>query len=110
MRKGKQVSSSILLDPNDLFQLLIINEEEKRVHFFKLSFLAGIIIIIIFLPALKIFIKITEIKDFWIPAPTADAYTLIFKEFFGNSEMVLTLLGVFGLLYFFKLENLQFLD
>lgn len=86
-----------------LLFFLIINEEEKRVHFFKLSFLAGIIIIIIFLPALKIFIKITEIKDFWIPAPTADAYTLIFKEFFGNSEMVLTLLGVFGLLYFFKL-------
>lgn len=90
-----------------LLFFLIINEEEKRVHFFKLSFLAGVIIIIIFLPALNIFIKITEIKDFWIPAPTSDAYTLIFKEFFGNSEMVLTLLSVFGLLYFFKLVKVR---
>jgi hypothetical protein len=88
-----------------LLFFLIINEGEKKIRFFKLSFLAGFIIIALFLPALEIFIKTTEIKEFWIPAPTLDTYTLIFKEFFGNSEMVLTLLSVFVLFYFFNLSK-----
>ncbi len=84
---------------------LIINEKQKRNKFLILSLISGLIISILFLPAIKVLIKISEIKEFWIPAPTLDAYTLIFKEFFGNSEMVLCLLGIFIFFYFVKLAN-----
>lgn len=93
---------------SQLFILLfffILIEKEKRFRFFKLSILAGIIVILFFLPALHVFIKLSEIKVFWIPAPTIDAYTLIFKEFFGNSETILALLGMFILMYFIRLTK-----
>lgn len=84
---------------------LIIDEKQKRNKFLVLSLISGLVITILFLPAIKVLIKISEIKEFWIPAPTIDAYTIIFKEFFGNSEMVLYLLGIFIFFYFVKLAN-----
>ena len=88
-----------------LLFFLIIIEKNKRINFFKFSFLSGIIAIILFLPAIKIFINVSEIKEFWIQPPAIDAYTLIFKEFFGNSEMILAFIGVFILFYFLRLSK-----
>lgn len=88
-----------------LLFFLIIIEKDKRINFFKFSFLSGIITILLFIPAIKIFINVSEIKEFWIPAPTIDAFTLIFKEFFGNSEMILAFIGVFILFYFLRLSK-----
>ncbi|WP_298139569.1 glycosyltransferase family 39 protein [Flavobacterium sp.] len=82
---------------------IIISKTENRKKFFINSFLSGVITLILFIPAIKIFIKVTQIKEFWIPAPTLDVYTLIFKEFFGNSELVLTLIGLLIFVYFIKL-------
>ncbi|WP_298117742.1 glycosyltransferase family 39 protein [Flavobacterium sp.] len=82
---------------------IVISKTENRKKFFINSFLSGVITLILFIPAIKIFIKVTQIKEFWIPAPTLDVYTLIFKEFFGNSELVLTLIGLLIFVYFIKL-------
>jgi len=57
------------------------------------------------LPAIPILIKVSEIKEFWIPFPTLDVYTLIFKEFFGNSEILLTLVGMMLFFYFLKIAK-----
>ncbi|NHM03424.1 glycosyltransferase family 39 protein [Flavobacterium celericrescens] len=98
---------------SQLFVLLfffLISKKNNMLDFFKKSLFSCIIVLILFIPALKIFIKVTEIKEFWIPAPTVDVYTLIFREFFGNSEIVLSLLGIFILLYFIKLSKTNHLE
>lgn len=87
-----------------LFFFIII-EKHKRLQFLKFSFIAGLISVLFFLPALQVFFKVSEIKEFWIPAPTIDAYTVIFKDFFGNSETTLALLGMFILIYFISLTK-----
>ena len=53
----------------------------------------------------KLFIKTTQIKQFWIPTPTVDVYTQTFKEFFGNSELLLTLISLTLLVYFIRLSK-----
>lgn len=88
-----------------LLFFLIVAERENRKQFFISSIISGVITLVLFLPALNIFLKITEIKEFWIPAPTLDAYTIIFKEFFGNSEFLLSMIGIILLLYFIRLSK-----
>ena len=95
---------------SQLFVLLFffsISEKNNMLDYFKKSLFSCIIVLILFIPALKIFIKVAKIKEFWIPAPTVDVYTLIFKEFFGNSEMVLSLIIIFVLFYFIKLSKIK---
>lgn len=88
-----------------LLFFLILSKKTQRKGFFVNSFISGIVTLLLFIPSIKVFIKVSEIKDFWIPAPTIDAYTLIFKEFFGNSELVLTLVGLLFIIYFIKLSK-----
>lgn len=90
-----------------LLIFLILSEKTNKKTFFINSFLAGILVLILFIPAIKIFIKVTEIKEFWIPAPTIDAYTLVFREFFGNSELILCFIGVFLFFYFIKISKVK---
>ncbi len=88
-----------------LMIFLFLVEKTSKKTFFKNSFLSGLLTLILFIPSIKILIKVSELKEFWIPAPTIDAYTLIFKEFFGNSELILCLVGVFLFLYFIKISK-----
>ena len=83
-----------------LLLFLILSKKEERTPFFINALISGLVALILFIPAIKIFIKVSQIKEFWIPAPTLDVYTLIFKEFFGNSETVLTLIGLILFVYF----------
>ena len=86
-----------------LLLFFILSKKENRKDFFVNSLISGIIALLFFLPGIKIFIKATEIKQFWIPAPTLDVYTTIFKEFFGNSELVLPIIGFIIFIYFLNL-------
>lgn len=86
-----------------LLFFLILCEKEKRKAFFFNCLLAGLLWIVLFIPALPLFINVTEIKSFWIPAPTPDSYTLIFKELFGNSEHLLAFVGLLLFFYFLML-------
>ncbi|MDI9256109.1 glycosyltransferase family 39 protein [Flavobacterium sedimenticola] len=90
-----------------LLLFLILSNKENRKNFFINSFISGILTLVLFTPAIKILIKVSEIKEFWIPAPTPEVYTLIFKEFFGSSEMILTILGLLVVLYFVRLASLN---
>lgn len=88
-----------------LLFFFILIEKENRLKFFINTLIAGIITLILFIPATELFIATTQIKSFWIPAPTLDAYTLIFKEFFGNSELLLPIVGFLFYFYFLKLSK-----
>lgn len=66
---------------------------------------SGIICIILYIPALLIFFENTKRSSIWIPMPERDAFTQIFKEFFGFSEVLLYLIALLLTLFFIKLFN-----
>jgi uncharacterized membrane protein len=84
---------------------LIIKKKEERKPFFINAMIAWLIAFVLFLPSAKIFYVAMGIQAFWIPAPTPNVYSLIFQEFFGGAEIILFLLGVFGILYFVGLAR-----
>lgn len=72
----------------------------KQNEFFKLSLFSGIISLILYIPALIIFFTASKRESFWIPVPEKDVYTVMFKEFFGFSEIAIYII-VLALLWFF---------
>jgi hypothetical protein len=83
-----------------LFYLFIKNKEDRKL-FFKHCLIYGAVVTIMFLPAVSIFIKVSKITEFWIQPPALDVYTSIYKEFFGNSELLLP---------FFSLSKIKKID
>lgn len=88
-----------------LIILLFLLISSRKKDFFKKAFVSGILTLILYIPSIKILINVSEIKEFWISAPTPDSFTIIFKEFFGGSEMVLALVGLFIVLYFISIKK-----
>lgn len=86
-----------------LLGFFIVCNKEQMKSFFKFSFLSLFITSIMFLPSLKLLKKSSEIKEIWIPKPTSDAYTIIFKEFFGNSEILLLIITSLLFIYILSL-------
>ncbi len=84
---------------------LIDATKKERLKFLLLSALAGVITIALWIPSIKLFLIAADLKVFWIPAPTLDVYTNIFKEFFGNAESVLLICLVLMVFYFIKIFN-----
>lgn len=71
--------------------------------FFLYTLFSGIIIVIIYIPAIFIFLGTSNRTSFWIARPEIDVYTAMFKEFFGFSEIVI-MIAIIGILFFlFKL-------
>jgi mannosyltransferase len=87
-----------------LFFFLLTKKEEKLKFFVNLA-IAGVITLVLYIPAIPLFIAATKIRDFWIPAPTLDAFTIIFKDFFGNSEIILALVSILIFFYFLRLSK-----
>lgn len=70
-----------------LLFVIIYSAKENRLKLFVRSLIAGIIALLLFVPNYEIFIKLLNFQSFWVPAPTEDSYTLMFREFLGNSEI-----------------------
>lgn len=85
-----------------LFILLITPKEEKST-FFKLSFYSGITAFLVMLPTYRLFFKMSKYHSGWLTLPGPDGFTIIFKQFLGNTEM---LVFVFSLLFIFYFINL----
>lgn len=75
----------------------------SRKKFFYYCLIAGISTLILYLPTYELFRKTSEMKSIWIQMPTLDAYTQIFKDFFGQSEIVLWFVFLLLLLFFIQL-------
>lgn len=69
------------------------------------AILAGFVAILIILPGYEAIMRMLEINSFWLAPPTADVYTNIIKEFFGNSEMVLFGVGLLFMGYLIAVFN-----
>jgi len=82
---------------------------EFNVSFLKKIVTSYVLIVLLFLPSVDIFISVSKIKEFWIPSPTNESFTLIFKEFFSNSEFLVAIISVlilFGVFNLFSRINL----
>lgn len=86
-----------------LLYFLIFPDVIKRIIFFKYCLIAGLLTLVLYLPTYQLFIKTSEIKSFWIQMPEKDVFTQIFKDFFGQSEMVLFLIVPVIIMFFVKL-------
>ena len=87
-----------------LLVFLFDAEKKHRINFLLKSAIAGAITLIAFyLFSWDIFFIAAEIKSFWIPAPTAEIYTGIFKEFFGYSESLIFINYILIIYYFISL-------
>jgi len=75
----------------------------ERKKFLIYVIFSGIICVILYIPALLIFFENTKRSSIWIPMPEKDAFTQIFKEFFGFSEVLLYLIAILIGLFFIKL-------
>lgn len=86
-----------------LLFFFILHQDKKT--FFKHAAISGLVTLIIFIPSFKVFKIVSGIKQFWIPAPSLDVYTNYFNYFFGNSELVLAMVGFLIILYFVRLSK-----
>ncbi len=86
-----------------IFILKPFNVERKKMVLF--TFLSGIITLILYIPSLTTFIEASKRTSIWIPIPTIDVYTQMFKEFFGQSEIVIFFIITLLVLFFIKLYN-----
>ena len=91
-----------------LLFFLIKTPKENRNKFFGNCIVFGIVTLIVFSPAFEALLRVTEIKSFWLQKPGSEAFTSMFKEFFGNSEMVvfvINLVAIFYIINLFKEKN-----
>lgn len=91
-----------------LLFFLYKTEKTGRIAFFYKLIISSGIIVAMFLPALKIFIKTTEIKSFWIQPTTFETIKQIFKDFFFDYDPLLIITGIttaLCLFFIFKDKN-----
>ncbi|WP_417874245.1 glycosyltransferase family 39 protein [Xanthomarina gelatinilytica] len=105
------VSQAIIL----IIYLLFIIEKQSRKTFFKHCVIAGVILVILFLPSVPILLKISNIDSFWIKPPSKIFFKSMFYSFFGNSEFLIYIAELLLVIYFLnvlftKQENKQLND
>ena len=88
-----------------LLFFLIKTPKENRNKFFGFCIVSGIVALIIFFPSFEALLRVTEIKSFWLQKPGPEAFTSMFREFFGNSEMVIFGVNLLTLYYLIHLFN-----
>ncbi|WP_130734809.1 glycosyltransferase family 39 protein [Flavobacterium sp. J27] len=87
-----------------LFVFLFEIEKKERKKYIIHSATAGVLAISIwYYFCWELFKIASEIKTFWIPPPSTEVITGIFKEFFGNSEALVFLTTILTIFYFIKL-------
>ena len=91
-----------------LLFFLIKTPKENKNKFFGNCIVFGIVTLIVFSPSFEALLRVTEIKSFWLQKPGPDAFTSMFREFFGNSEMVIYGINsvvIFYIINLFKEKN-----
>ncbi len=90
-----------------LLIVLWVSPAEERKRFFTICVLSAGGTAVLFSPSIGLFLQAANIENIWIPMPGAEAYTEIYKEFFGHSEIVIALAALPVLLYFLRLSQLN---
>jgi 4-amino-4-deoxy-L-arabinose transferase-like glycosyltransferase len=88
-----------------LLLFIIKPHEIDRKKMLLFSILSGFITLILYTPSFKTFVETAKRTSIWIPMPSIDVYTQIFKEFFGQSEIVIFFILTLLIFFFIKLYN-----
>jgi len=86
-----------------LFYFLIKSGKSERKKIFILSAISGIASFLLWIPALKILLVVAKVESSWIQLPTAEVFSILFKGFFGNAEVLVYLSSMLIIFYFFKI-------
>ncbi len=86
-----------------LLFVLIVSAKSSRGKFFFRSLIAAVVALLLMIPLYKPFMNTLGIKAFWVAPPTDDSFTVMFREFFGNSEFVIFIAQFAILFYLFKI-------
>lgn len=76
---------------------------DQKWPLFKFSAIAGVLALLLFLPNYKILEKLLNFKSFWVPPPTSDAFSILYHEFLGNSELTTFIFSTLIIYYFLEL-------
>ncbi len=68
---------------------LILIPKKNRLQMVINSAISGVIAFLLFLPNIEKLMTLVAIDSFWVAPPSADSFSLLFKEFLGNSEVTL---------------------
>lgn len=85
----------------------IVADKAIRKQIFLRSLLSGGIAILLFLPNIDKFLSLFAVNSFWIPAPKPDSFSLMFKEFLGDSEITLFIFFPLFLFYVIKMFSVK---
>lgn len=77
--------------------------QTTRIQFFKYCVISGFTTLLLYFPTYSLFKRTSEMTSMWIPKPTLEIFTEIFKDFFGQSEIVLFFVTLLILLFFLQL-------
>lgn len=88
-----------------ILYFLFEKEKEQRKNFFLLSALSAVAIFILWIPAFLVFLVASKTPSSWIPEPTPEQFSSLFKEFFGNAEVIFYFISVLIVFYFIKAFN-----
>jgi len=90
-----------------LILALVLFEKPKteKIPLIKKAIISGFLILLLWLPSIKIFFIVTKIKSFWIQPPGLDVYTQLFKDLFGGAESLLYIVFLLSLFYFITTFN-----
>lgn len=83
--------------------LTIISNKDKQL-FYK-GLIAGLIALLFSLPMFIALSNISETNASWIPAPTINVFNDLISSFFGNSDMLLTLIVLFSAFGIYELNK-----
>ncbi|WP_026977255.1 glycosyltransferase family 39 protein [Flavobacterium tegetincola] len=90
-----------------LLYFIIISVKESRKKFFIYTLIIGIVSIVMYIPVIGIILNNLGRESIWIKMPTLDVYTQFFKDFFGESELVLFLIVMLIIAYFINLFSVK---
>lgn len=79
----------------------------SRKKFVIYCFISGVVTLLLFMPTYKLILRTTEMTSIWIQMPTLDVFTQFFKDFFGQSELVIFFILSLVLYFFIKLFSVR---
>ncbi len=85
----------------------VTREKTERRQLIINGLITAGVTVVLYLPAVGSLLNVFEIKSFWIKPPADDALTMIYKGFFGHSEILvfLNLIFFIGFLIWFYRGN-----
>lgn len=88
-----------------LLYFIFVPFKNSSFKFFRQTFFAGLITLLLYIPVIPIFIQTFNMKSIWIKLPQTDFMSNIINDFFGQSEFAVWIIVLGIILYIFSLSS-----